>query len=155
MNNTEHVTADYVDLSIEEKKELLATEARRTAFVARFIVLRESKRSRAHRNIEQMEWSAHTTAEMLAERFRQCFIENGDNLYPVDRDIRRALEHSKRSLNHFIKEYALRATRNFIEALFDYEKSNTLLFGEEEAPKLGGWRLPEELLRNKEQSSTD
>lgn len=131
------------ELSEEEKG--LAVEARRTAFVARFIVLRESKRSRAHRKIEKMKWSSETSAAELAERFRAEFIKNGDNLFPVDRDIRRALEHSKRSLNHFLKEYALRSSSSFIEALYDYEKSNELLFGEEESPKLGGWRLPEEL----------
>lgn len=121
--------------------------ARRTAFVARFIVLRESKRSRAHRVIEMMAWDDNTSAEDLAKRFRQVFADNGDNLGPVDRDIRRALAHANRSLNHFVREYARRATRNFIEALFDYEKSNALLFGGEEQPRTGGWRLPRELSR--------
>lgn len=128
-----------------EEEKVLAISARRTAFVARFIVLRESKRSRAHRAIEKMEWTPKTTAGELAEKFRNEFIKNGDNLFPVDRDIRRALEHSKRSLNHFLKEYAIRSSYSFIEALYDYEKSNELLFGEDESPKLGGWRLPEEL----------
>lgn len=125
--------------------------ARRTAFVARFIVLRESKRSRAHRVIEMMEWSDTTTAEELVLRFRQVFIENGDNMMPVDRDLRRAFGHSQRSLNHFIQEYAARSTRSFIEALYDYERSNTLLFGGEEQPKTGGWRLPKELERIKQE----
>ncbi|WKZ57167.1 MAG: hypothetical protein QY326_00465 [Bdellovibrionota bacterium] len=123
--------------------------ARRTAFVARFIVLRESKRSRAHRIIEMMEWDKDATAEDLAEQFRRVFKENGDNLGPVDRDIRRALAHASRSLNYFIVEYATRATTNFIEALYDYERSNTLLFGGEEQPRTGGWRLPRELEKMK------
>ncbi len=123
--------------------------ARRTAFVARFIVLRESKRSRSHRLIEQMEWSDHTSAEELAERFREIFRHNGDNMEPVERDIRRALAHASRSLNHFISEYALRSTLNFIDALYDYERSNKLLFGDDEHPKLGGWRLPQDLERMK------
>lgn len=126
--------------------------ARRTAFVARFIVLREAKRTRAHRAIEFLEWSADSTAEELAERFRQIFIENGDNMMPVERDIRRALGHSSRSLNHFIQEYARRATSSFIEALFDYERSNTLLFGNDEYPKPGGWRMPQELVKAKKVS---
>lgn len=121
--------------------------ARRTAFVARFIVLRESKRTRAHRKIETLAWRDETTAEELAARFRQIFIDNGDNMMPVDRDLRRALAHANRSLNFFIEEYETRATTNFIDALFDYERSNTLLFGADEQPKPGGWRLPKELLK--------
>lgn len=127
------------------------TRARRTAFVARFIVLRESKRSRAHRQIEMLEWTDSVTAEELAGRIRQVFVDNGDNLGPVDRDIRRALAHSARSLNHFIREYTSRATLSFVEALYDYERSNTLLFGDGESPKTGGWRLPQELERMKKE----
>lgn len=121
--------------------------ARRTAFVARFIVLRESKRTRAHRVIEMLTWDEATTAEELAARFRQIFVENGDNMAPVDRDINRALAHSSRSLNYFIAEYSARSTVSFIDALWDYERSNTLLFGSDEQPKPGGWRLPQELLK--------
>ncbi len=136
------------DLTPEQKDALI--KARRTAFVARFIVLRESKRTRAHRVIEMMEWEELTTEVELAERFRQAFIENGDNMTPVERDLKRALAHSERSLNHFIHEYSLRATMNFIEALVDYERSNQLLFGDDEYPKPGGWRLPQELMKQKE-----
>lgn len=121
--------------------------ARRTAFVARFIVLRESKRTRAHRVIEMMEWSDSTSAEELAALFRQVFIDNGDNMTPVNRDINRALGHSSRSLNHFISEYSERATTSFIDALWDYERSNVLLFGSDDQPKPGGWRLPKELAK--------
>lgn len=121
--------------------------ARRTAFVARFIVLRESKRTRAHRTIEMMEWSDETTAEELAAKFREVFVKNGDNMTPVDRDINRALGHSSRSLNHFITEYSARATTSFIDSLWDYERSNVLLFGSDEQPKPGGWRLPQELMK--------
>lgn len=134
---------------LSEKGQIAVTSARRTAFIARFIVLRESKRSRSHRVIEQMEWDQRTTAEELAERIRNVFVENGDNMEPVDRDIKRALAHSTRSLNHFIGEYAERSTLNFIDALYDYERSNTLLFGDDEHPKLGGWRLPQDLERAK------
>ncbi|MDC0357364.1 hypothetical protein OAO01_00980 [Oligoflexia bacterium] len=129
--------------------ETALIKARRTAFVARFVVLRESKRTRAHRVIEMMDWDLLTTVEELAERFRQIFIENGDNMVPVDRDLRRALAHADRALNHFIMEYEMRSTENFIDALFDYERSNQLLFGNEEHPKPGGWRLPRELLKAK------
>lgn len=127
----------------EESLEVI--RARRTAFVARFIVLRESKRTRAHRVIELMDWDDETEAEDLMERFREVFINNGDNMTPVDRDLRRAYAHSQRSLNHFISEYATRATSSFIDALFDYEASNKLLFGDDDQPKPGGWRLPQEL----------
>jgi hypothetical protein len=123
--------------------------ARRTAFVARFIVLREGKRTKAHRVIETMSWEQHTTAEELAKQFRDAFIQNGDNMRPVDRDLRRSLAHANRSLNHFVNEYAARGTTNFIDALFDYDRSNALLFGSEGQPRLGGWRLPSELTRLK------
>ena len=126
--------------------------ARRTAFVARFIVLRESKRSRAHRAIEQMEWDDSVSAEELADRFRAAFIKNGDNMESVERDIRRSLAHANRSLNHFIEEYSTRSTLTFVGALYDYEKSNQLLFGDDEQPKLGGWRLPQELERLKKKA---
>ncbi len=129
--------------------ELGLARARRTAFVARFIVLREAKRTRSHRVIEMMEWEQDTSAEDLMQRFRQVFIENGDSMMPVDRDLRRALAHASRSIHHFIREYDQRATSNFIDALFDYERSNQLLFGEEDQPKPGGWRLPKELLKQK------
>lgn len=124
--------------------------ARRTAFVARFIVLREAKRTRSHRVIEGMEWAENTSAEELYERFRQVFIENGDNMGPVDRDLRRALAHASRSLQHFVREYQARATVNFVDALFDYERSNHLLFGDDDQPKPGGWRLAQELRKAKE-----
>jgi len=129
--------------------EQASIRARRTAFVARFIVLRESKRTRAHRVIELMEWDDGVNAEELAERFRQVFRDNGDNMIPVERDLRRALAHSARSLNYFVKEYNTRSTLSFIDSLFDYERSNTLLFGADEQPKPGGWRLPKELLKEK------
>lgn len=126
-------------------KDIALIKARRTAFVSRFIVLREGKRSRAHRVIEMIGWEELTTAEELAEIIRNTFMENGDNMTPVERDIRRALGHANRSLNHFVSEYATRASGNFIEALWDYERSNALLFGHDERPKPGGWRLPQEL----------
>lgn len=122
-------------------------KARRTAFVARFIVLREGKRTRAHRVIEMLTWSPNTSAEELANQFRQIFINNGDSMEPVERDIRRALAHANRSLTYFVNEYVARATECFIDALFDYERSNALLFVGDEQPKPGGWRLPQELTK--------
>jgi hypothetical protein len=135
-------------LKLEESdKEII--RARRTAFVARFIVLREGKRTKAHRVIEMMEWEDLTTVEELADRFRQAFLDNGDVMMPVDRDLRRSLAHSYRSLKFFVKEYSRRATLNFVAALEDYGCSNELLFTEDEQPRSGGWRLPSELRRLK------
>lgn len=147
--------------------KLILERARRTAFISRFIVLREGKKSKAHRKIEMIEWSDATRTEELLEVVRKIFEDCGDNLATVDRDLRRALAHADR-LNpiknkdskdtfesHFsiwplIEEYNKRACNNFIDALFDYERSNKLLFGEEgDQPKLGGWRLPRELLKGK------
>ena len=125
--------------------------ARRTAFVARFIVLREAKRTKAHRVIEMMDWDDLTTVEELAHRFRSAFEQNGDNMFPVDRDLRRAMAHSFRSIKYFVSEYATRATTDFVEALIDYERSNELLFSDDDAPKPGGWRLPREIQRLKEE----
>jgi hypothetical protein len=146
---TEIIETEHSDLQEMDKAIL---RARRTAFVARFIVLREGKRTRSHRVIELMEWDDLTTVEELAERFRQAFVDNGDNMVPVDRDIRRAMAHSHRSLKFFVSEYSLRATCSFVEALVDYERSNQLLFGVEEQPKPGGWRLPHELVRAKREA---
>ncbi len=129
-----------VGSAIDEKSRHAAI---RTAFVARFIVLREGRRTRAHRVIETMCWSNDTTAEDLAQRFRQAFIDNGDKLFPVERDIRRALEHAHTSAEYFIQQYVGRASLSFLESLDDYERSNRLLFGDEEVavPRSGGWRL--------------
>ncbi len=129
--------------------------ARRAAFVARFIVLREGKRTRAHRVIETMEWEDLTTVEELAHRFRQAFLDNGDNMVPVDRDLRRSLAHSYRSLKFFVSEYSHRATVDFIGALEDYGRSNELLFGADEQPRSGGWRLPHELRKLKERAAAE
>jgi len=147
--NTDQNGAVKLQGEFSPEMERALQRARRTAFVARFIVLREAKRTKSHRIIEMMEWQDDTTAEELYERFRQVFVENGDNMVPVDRDLRRALAHASRSLQYFVREYQERATTSFIEALFDYERSNHLLFGEDEQPKPGGWRLAQELARAK------
>ena len=120
--------------------------ARVTAFLARFIVLREGRRSRAHRIIENFEWDSETTAEDLASAIRGAFVQNGDKLGPVNRDIRRALEHADYSADYFESQFSERVFLTFQDALIDYEKSNRLLFdeGSEEAPRTGGWRLPAE-----------
>lgn len=118
----------------------------RTAFVARFIVLREGKRTKAHRKIEQMRWESTTSARELALAFQLVFTENGDKPEPVNRDIRRALLHAERSHRFFSVEYAKRATETFIDALCDYERSNILLFGTQAGRRPGGWRLANELL---------
>lgn len=127
------------------KQELdpeLQRAAIRTAFVARFIVLREGRRSRAHRVIENMAWDDRASADELAAMFRQAFIENGDKLGPVDRDIRRALEHARCSAAYFTDQYVGRSTLSFLQALEDYSRSNRLLFGEDEdVPRTGGWRV--------------
>ena len=138
-----------VDLAEVGGMDRTIIRARRTAFVARFIVLREGKRTRAHRAIEMMEWDEFVTVEELAQRFRQAFVDNGDNMVPVDRDLRRSLAHSYRSLKFFVSEYARRATVDFIGALEDYGRSNDLLFTEEQ-PRSGGWRLPHELKKLKQ-----
>jgi len=134
-----------------ERDDVCLTRARRTAFVARFIVLRESKRTKAHRRIEELEWDNNTSAEDLAAIIREIFIVNGDNMESVDRDLNRAMAHASRSISFFIDEYLSRSTVTFIDALFDYEASNQLLFGVDDQPKPGGWRLPGDLKREAKQ----
>lgn len=128
--------------SIDPEKKRIAL---RTAFVARFIVLREGRRSKAHRVIEQLCWGPESTARDVYQMIREAFQRNGDKLGPVDRDLRRALEHAERSVDHFIGQYCERSTLSFRDALKDYAKSNQLLFGEDpsgpEVPRQGGWRL--------------
>lgn len=118
--------------------------ALRTAFVSRFILLREARRSKAHRLIEAMTWEDDTSAEDLYDRFREAFVQNGDKLEPVDRDLRRALSHAYCSIEHFIGQYVSRSSSSFMEALEDYKKSNKLLFGDDmdEEIKSVGWRVP-------------
>lgn len=120
--------------------EFARRNAERTAFVSRFIVLREGRRSKAHRVIEEMSWDETETTRELAKRFRQAFIDNGDKLETVDKDIKRALDHASCSVNHFIEQYLDRTFLSFREALEDYKRSNELLFGDE-LPRSGGWRL--------------
>lgn len=122
----------------------LRNRAIRTAFVSRFIVLREGRRTRAHRVIEQMVWDDSTSAEELMEMFRQAFIENGDKMQPVERDLRRAFEHASCSVSYFLDQYVERSVTSFSQALEDYKRSIELLFGEDsdQLPRAGGWKLP-------------
>lgn len=129
------------DLRSDPKAKKLAI---RTAFISRFIVLREARRTKAHRLIESMIWDEKASAEDLYDLFREAFIKNGDKLEPVDRDLSRALKHAYCSVEHFLGQYLGRSTSSFMEALEDYKRSNELLFGddEEDLPKTVGWRLP-------------
>jgi len=88
-----------------------------------------------------MVWDESASAEELYDMFRQAFIENGDKLTPVDRDLKRALSHAYCSIEHFVGQYLGRSTDTFKEALVDYQKSNQLLFGEDDLPKVVGWRI--------------
>ena len=153
--------------------KLVLERARRTAFISRFIVLREGKKSKAHRQIESLEWTDSTSTEELVANLREIFASYGDSLASIDRDLRRAKAHADRlnpyhgtegkpdtyeshfSLWPLIEEYNKRSCTTFVDALFDYERSNKLLFGDEnDQPKLGGWRLPRELIRSKQVSKT-
>lgn len=139
-NKDSALSASAVGWTLEDRL------AERTAFVARFIVLREGKRSRAHRKIERMVWGTETTARDLALAFKIVFLENGDKTTPVDRDLRRALIHAQRAHRFFRLEYAKRSTGSFVDALVDYERSNVLLFGSLVGERPGGWRPAKELL---------
>ena len=140
-------SSPYIGWTLEDRL------AERTAFVARFVVLREGKRSRAHRKIEKMVWGVETTARDLALAFKIVFLENGDRSPPVDRDLRRALLHAQRAHRFFRLEYAKRSTDSFVDALVDYERSNVLLFGSIAGQRPGGWRPAKELLGEAESLS--
>lgn len=118
--------------------------AERTAFVARFIVLREGRSSRAHRRIEALEWTVNASVDDVYVLFREAFVANGDRMSGVDKDLNRALDHARRSSQHFVDPYLERATTTFFDALKDYMRSNELLFGAdmEEVPRSGGWKMP-------------
>jgi hypothetical protein len=140
-------SSPYIGWTLEDRL------AERTAFVARFVVLREGKRSRAHRKIERMVWGVETTARDLALAFKIVFLQNGDRSPPVDRDLRRALLHAQRAHRFFRLEYAKRSTDSFVDALVDYERSNVLLFGSIAGQRPGGWRPAKELLGEAESLS--
>ena len=133
--------------NIEKHSPYEIAVAIRTAFVAKFILLREGKRSKAHRNIEKLIWSKDISALELSQLFREAFKNNGDKLGSVDRDLKRALQHANGSAVFFIAQYLSRQTLTFKEALEDYERSNELLFGSEESPttKRTGWRQSAQL----------
>ena len=135
LNNNSRHSAEEIAIAI------------RTAFISKFVVLREGKRSKAHRDIERLTWSRNATAEDLCHAIRELFKLNGDKLSTVDRDLKRALQHAHGSASFFIPQYISRQTLSFKEALEDYERSNELLFGSEESPvtKRTGWRLSNQL----------
>ncbi|HMO02522.1 MAG TPA: hypothetical protein PKA79_06000 [Oligoflexia bacterium] len=136
------------DIKSYIQDDLDSIQARRTAFLARFIVLREGKRSRAHRFIEKQCWSERTTAEELCDLFRAIFKNNGDQMDLVERDLRRALKHAHTSVAFFLREYSQRATLNFASALLDYELSNELVFSsDQKSPRVNGWRRARDLLK--------
>ena len=145
MNNSRFDSKGYEvdyfkkDSEFKDSKDLILIKARRTAFIARFIVLREQKPSHAHRQIELLEWKDNCTAEEVAQMLRDAYINNKDNIKNVDRDIKRALAHASRALKYFIDQYIQRATTSFLSALEDYQYSNKMLFGDLEQPENKAW----------------
>ena len=115
--------------------------------MAKFILLRENKRSRAHRSIEKLSWLESATARDLYNQIRAEFIRNGDKLLTVDKDLDRALMHAEGSANYVLSQYLSRECLNFKQALLDYERSNELLFGSSQCPnnKRKGWKLSTEI----------
>lgn len=116
--------------------------AKRTAFVARFIVLREGRRTKAHRMIEEMTWSEDSDAEALANMFRAAFLMNGDKVKRFEKDLKKALDHAEYSSRYHVDHYIERACLSFREAIEDYHRTNSLLFEEDspDKPKSGGWQ---------------
>ena len=137
----------YKSQQAENHNKKQTISAIRTAFVAKFILLRESKRSKAHRAIEKLCWDKDASAKDLYNQIREEFIKNGDKLLTVDKDLDRALLHAEGSANYFLSQYLSRECLSFKQALLDYERSNELLFGTSECPnnKRKGWKLSTEI----------
>ena len=116
--------------------------AKRTAFVARFIVLREGRRTKAHRMIEEMTWSQDSDAETLANMFKAAFLMNGDKAKRFEKDLKKALDHAEYSSRYHVSHYLERACLTFSDAIADYHRTNSLLFEEDspDRPKSGGWK---------------
>ena len=129
---------------LEDFKQTLC-RAKRTAFVTRFIVLREKRRSRAHRLIEHLSWDQYSSAEEVAVMIRSVFKNSGESARSYEPDIRKALNYAKGLYFYFVPQYAERATNCFLDALVDYERSKDLLFSREESPDCLGWRMPAEI----------
>ena len=137
----------YKSLQAENHNKEQTVSAIRTAFVAKFILLRESKRSKAHRAIEKLSWHKDASAKDLYHQFRAEFVKNGDKLITVEKDLDRALMHAEGSANYFLSQYLSRECLSFKQALLDYERSNELLFGSVVYPnnKRKGWKLSTEI----------
>lgn len=121
--------------------------AKRTAFVSKFIILREKKISQAHSIIERLLWNQKTDYQTLARVFKRIFkFFNDERTY--ESDIKKASEYAKNLPTYFIKEYDTRSGTSFLQALLDYEKSVFILFGSDYLKNLLGWAPPSSLARN-------
>ncbi|MCS6892954.1 MAG: hypothetical protein NZO16_00045 [Deltaproteobacteria bacterium] len=121
--------------------------ARRTAFVSKFIILRENKVSRAHEIIEKLAWDDTDSHYTLAKAFEKIFNFFGEDKSYM-KDIEKALLSAKSLSAAFIKEYATRSGKCFLEALLDHERSIFILFGSEYLRLLLGWTPASFLARN-------
>ncbi|MCS6960896.1 MAG: hypothetical protein NZT61_00120 [Deltaproteobacteria bacterium] len=131
---------------IDVPKEVII-RAQRTAFVSKFIILRETKISPAHTVIEMLTWEDKTTYLELANAFEKIFKVTGrDKTYL--KDIKKAIEHAKNLSIAFVNEYARRSGLSFLESLIDYEKSIFILFGPNYLSSIIGW-CPASILARK------
>lgn len=127
----------FSNIDTDKLEKLIAM---RTAFVSRFIVLRAQRRSRANRRLVQLTWTTTETAESLKEQFREILITHGEYKRKADRDLDNAYSFAVRSSELFCVSYFQRATTSFKDALYDFFRSNAMLFGEDSHKKCyTGW----------------
>ncbi|MBL7662865.1 hypothetical protein JNK13_08960 [bacterium] len=131
-------------LGADPQTEMARKIALRTAFVARFIILRENRKSKVNKAIEDLSWSLDATVDEIYRVIRKTLTEAGDRTQIVDRDLKRAKAYSERTVDYFIDQYLSRATTSFRDALADYQRSSELLGRDESIQKRSqrsGWRI--------------
>lgn len=131
----------------QEISKLALIRARRTAFVSKFIILRENKISRSHAILERLHWDDTTTYYDLYRAFYKI-LRAFDKPLCFKKDLDKAKEHAKTLSPTFVREYANRSGQSFLEALIDYEKSVYILFGADHLRTLLGWAPASIIARN-------
>lgn len=106
--------------------------ALRNAFIARFIVLTNRRRSRANGLLKKLTWTEEVTAEQLAEIIKGIFVSANDFNETIEKDIAKSIEHANYSAIFFTEYYHQRSILSIKEAVEDYKRSNELLFGDRE-----------------------
>lgn len=128
-------TQNHIAFRSDPKMKVASTRA---AFLSKFILLRENKKSKAHREIEKEFWGPEETAQDLYAKFLCIFEKYKDN--KAKEDLKASLKYAKTLIDYFVNQYSTRITLNFGDALRDYKRTHDLL--EENCLKPMGWKIP-------------